>query len=97
MYYVTDVGAYTASSSYSGTFDQGGNVWEWNEAASSTRGVQGGSFDVDWRYLRADFGSTAVPSYEHYGIGFRVASVPEPAGTAAMVMVGASLMRRKRV
>src|SRR5690606_9971894 len=28
---VTDVGAYTGSASPYGTFDQGGNVWEWNE------------------------------------------------------------------
>jgi formylglycine-generating enzyme required for sulfatase activity len=27
----TDVGAYTTSPSANGTFDQGGNVWEWNE------------------------------------------------------------------
>jgi len=44
-----DVGAYTAkpSSSPYGTFDQGGNAWEWNETASTrqeygTRGVRGG-------------------------------------------------------
>lgn len=44
-----DVGAYTAkpSSSPYGTFDQGGNAWEWNETASmrqdyGTRGVRGG-------------------------------------------------------
>jgi len=29
---MTDVGAYTSSDSPYGTFDQGGNVWEWNEA-----------------------------------------------------------------
>ena len=28
---LTDVGSYTSSPSYYGTFDQGGNVWEWNE------------------------------------------------------------------
>ncbi|MBM3845598.1 MAG: hypothetical protein FJ405_04845, partial [Verrucomicrobia bacterium] len=29
----TDVGAYTAASSYYGTFDQAGNTWEWQEPA----------------------------------------------------------------
>ncbi|GAG37158.1 unnamed protein product, partial [marine sediment metagenome] len=29
---LTNVGSYTGSASPNGTFDQGGNVWEWNEA-----------------------------------------------------------------
>ena len=42
---VTDVGAYTGSASPYGTFDQGGNVFEWNEQMSgSNRGVRGGSW-----------------------------------------------------
>jgi hypothetical protein len=43
---VTEVGAYTLSPSPSGTFDQGGNVWEWNEAIINVvdRGIRGGSF-----------------------------------------------------
>ena len=43
---VTDVGAYTNSGSHYGTFDQGGNVWEWNDEIlfTSTRGLRGGSF-----------------------------------------------------
>ncbi len=42
----TDVGAYTAASSYYGTFDQAGNTWEWNEPADPTAKVasrRGGS------------------------------------------------------
>lgn len=34
---LTDIGAYTQSSIFYGEFDQGGNVFEWNEAIS-TRG-----------------------------------------------------------
>lgn len=43
--YLTDAGAYTSSPSYYGTYDQGGNVWEYNETRiSSFRGVRGGSW-----------------------------------------------------
>ena len=46
-YYRTVVGEFELSDSPYGTFDQGGNVWEWNETAvtSSSRGLRGGSFD----------------------------------------------------
>jgi formylglycine-generating enzyme required for sulfatase activity len=44
---LTDVGAYGLNSdSAYGTNDQGGNVWEWNDAvvSGSTRGVRGGAW-----------------------------------------------------
>src|SRR5262249_12099633 len=42
--YLTDVGAYTLSGSFYGTYDQGGNVIEWNEAifGGPFRGLRGG-------------------------------------------------------
>jgi formylglycine-generating enzyme required for sulfatase activity len=41
---LTNAGAYGLSASPYGTYDQGGNVWEWNEeiAGGSARGVRGG-------------------------------------------------------
>jgi hypothetical protein len=44
---LTDVGAYDLSASPVGTFDQGGNLWEWNEeiAFGTNRGDRGGSWD----------------------------------------------------
>jgi len=96
--YTTDVGSYAYSSPY-GTFDQGGNVWEWNEAMvyGSDRGLRGGSFNNDNSYiyfgydgyLRASFRAVCdSPAYENYTIGFRVSEVPEPC-SALMVVVGA--------
>jgi len=52
----TDGGAYTAAASYYGTFDQAGNLWEWNEpapGAARTRRTGGSWGNVDAR-LRAD-------------------------------------------
>ena len=75
----TDVGSYAATPSACGTFDQGGNVWEWNDAVISSadgiaRGLRGGSFDNGEYFERAavrpDFGSQ---TREEFDIGFRVA------------------------
>jgi len=45
-HYTTVVGEFQNSASAYGTFDQGGNVWEWNDSIvySSYRGLRGGSF-----------------------------------------------------
>ena len=52
---LTDVGAYSLSDSPYGTYDQGGNVWEWNEEIvyGSYRGIRGGSWDDDASDLAA--------------------------------------------
>jgi hypothetical protein len=45
--YLTDVGAFTNSASYYGTFDQSGNLYQWNDldgASGSTRGYRGGRY-----------------------------------------------------
>jgi hypothetical protein len=87
-YYLTNVGEFANSPSPYGTFDQGGNVWEWNETkvSSSTRGLRGGSFGdvigtVGWQGLYAGLRLTDenVPSPLPSGaFGFRVASIPQP-------------------
>ena len=70
---ISSVGA-AGATSYYGTLDQAGNVWEWNETLiGTTRGFRGGSFqEVSHRmrsYVRAAQPSTA--SGQNYG--FRVA------------------------
>jgi cysteine-rich repeat protein len=79
-YYRTEVGAYDAKPSDSpyGTFDQGGNVWEWNEAViDSYRGLRGGSFHyTDYGLHAAKRDYRARPTGEMYHeMGFRVAEV----------------------
>ena len=100
--YTTVVGEFQNSASPYGTFDQGGNVWEWNESIpySSCRGLRGGSFgDSDSDVLLAS-GRHYVddPTDAGYSIGFRVASVPEPGSlimTAMIAVTGLLYYRRK--
>ena len=97
--YLTDVGAYTTSLSPYGTLDQGGNVWEWNEAViGSSRGLDGGSWLFGSLGLGASFRSRVGPPIEVNDVGFRVASqVPEPS-TLLLGALGAIglLLRRRR-
>ncbi|MFV2067535.1 MAG: hypothetical protein ACC645_11190 [Pirellulales bacterium] len=71
--YLTDVGAYTTSLSPYGTYDQGGNVGEWNVAviSSSFRGVRGGSSGNVSFDLAASNRNVVTPTDEgSRGLGF---------------------------
>jgi formylglycine-generating enzyme required for sulfatase activity len=101
-YPLTDAGAYTLSDRPYGTFDQGGNVWEWNETLfnGSFRGVRGGGWDGNFVNLHAsDWYGVVSPSGGGRDIGFRVASIPEPAtmylGTMAVIAMW--WQRRRRI
>lgn len=74
--YLTVVGSYPGSASFYGTFDQGGNVSEWNDAVifGLYRGLRGGSWGYGWLELRSSNRDDANPVLEDNTVGFRVAS-----------------------
>ena len=101
---VTDVGTYAADPSFYGTFDQGGNAWEWNDEIlfTSARGLRGGSFTSSDSALQSSFNFASFdPTIENKDLGFRVSSlapIPEPSAYAAILgCLGLSLalVRRK--
>ena len=76
--HTTDVGSFSGSESFYGTFDQTGNVYQWNDldgTTGSSRGTRGGvwnnnSYDGSSSSYRNDI----APSFEFSLKGFRLAS-----------------------
>jgi sulfatase modifying factor 1 len=86
--YLTDVGAFSGSGSFYGTFDQSGNVYQWNDldgATGSSRGIRGGDWSTNGPfYLSASGSYVRDPSSETSAVGFRLAApVPEPSACAS--------------
>ena len=106
--FLTPVGTFTQSSSYYGTFDQSGDIFQWNETAvvrGSSRGLRGGYWynDASDSYLVSSYRRNGDPAAEYFEVGFRVASseaVPEPGSIALLLAGGLCLLdyawRRRR-
>ncbi|MCP4593602.1 MAG: formylglycine-generating enzyme family protein [bacterium] len=97
-YYRTEAGAHENSDSPYSTFDQGGNVWEWNDAVlpGSYRLLRGGSYFFDRHSLHAATRDFLYPSSENCDVGFRVAEVPEPVTLTLLTFGGLLAGRRRR-
>jgi formylglycine-generating enzyme required for sulfatase activity len=102
-YYRTEVGDFIYSPSPYGTFDQGGNVYEWNETADlGERGALGGDYAHGPGLLHAQETTFKLPTAEDMDLGFRIAAdywhvVPEP-GSATLLLFAAvaGLLWRRR-
>lgn len=105
------VGEFENSASAYGTFDQGGNVWEWNEAIiydsdpnSIGRGLRGGSFSCDdgrslkssWRICGWNPNYPGPNTNEEGGYGFRVSYIPEPSSVIALAAGLISILGMRR-
>ncbi len=96
---LTDVGAYTGTTSPYGAFDMGGNVYQWNEAVfGSYRGLRGGAFNNFFASALQSSNRGSLPAaLENVNVGFRVASVPEPStAVIAVIACGLIWVLRKR-
>lgn len=75
--YLTDVGAFSSSGSYYGTFDQNGNVDQWNDLDGSVslfRGLRGGFYFSGLSPMNANLFANSITSNAYSGGGFRLAS-----------------------
>lgn len=97
--HLTDVGAYSMAASPYGTFDQAGNIAEWNETVilSTRRVVRGGNWADSSFDLRAAEQSRTDPSLENFRIGFRVASIPEPSTMLLGALASVRVFLRRRL
>jgi sulfatase modifying factor 1 len=109
--YATDVGFYSHASSFYGTYDQGGNVWElsglfydiWNKKFIPR--LQGGSWgwgtygNSMYKDLSSIDSNILTDNYftEDSQRGFRLAAVPEPSAPILTMLASCMmLIRRKR-
>jgi formylglycine-generating enzyme required for sulfatase activity len=96
---LTAVGGFTLASSFYGTFDQGGNVIEWNDSivAANQRGLRGGTWQDFELFMRATSPDMSPATQEDEFIGFRVAAaVPEPTVFGSLVLGMALIAARRR-
>ena len=79
--YLTDVGAFSGSGSFYGTFDQSGNLYQWNDLdgtveSASSRGLRGGASGINLKAFDLSYSNRLTYAPESEGkFGFRLAGV----------------------
>ncbi len=76
--YLTDVGAYTGSASYYGTFDQNGGLYQWNDLDGKPfpyRGVRGSFWFAGAQAAQSINFAAVTPEHAGNDIGFRLSSI----------------------
>ena len=102
---LTPVGTFADSPSAYGTYDQNGDVWQWNETPISGlyRDTRGGSFAGGWGSLYKWSDSAPYPMLADPTVGFRVAYVPEPSTLMLLIVATVTVflfpqaLTRKRI
>ncbi|MCW5954205.1 MAG: SUMF1/EgtB/PvdO family nonheme iron enzyme, partial [Propionibacteriaceae bacterium] len=92
--YLSDVGAFRASASYYGTFDQTGNVWEWTDRDGRSgpyRVIRGGGWTSTPPYLRSSLRLGYVPDRDNSNSGFRLAAPDDGAAPPGCATVDAAV------
>ena len=84
---LTPVGSYELATSFFGTYDQSGNVWElfdsfWDSGTGSNlRREGGGAWGTDAIHISKNYASSSFPYDEYTDLGFRIVTlepIPEP-------------------
>jgi formylglycine-generating enzyme required for sulfatase activity len=97
--YLTPVGAFSESPGPYGTYDMGGDIWQWTEGNidNVNRVFLGGSWDNGSFGLVSSYQVNADPSVGFFTEGFRVANdptgwVPEPSTITLLLASAACLL-----
>ena len=95
---LTDVGAYSGTTSPYGAYDMGGDVWQWNDTVISApyRGLRGSAWDSSSAAMVSSYRNYLNPPDEISDVGFRVACIHEPSTLVLIALGGVALWMRRR-